>query len=229
MQIQPLLNLLCFHGNWNILGSSGESENCWLNSLDYACCLILPLQSLCRGPGHWASELLFNSCCWKQWESPVPVYSHCYWSSSHLLPVLSPPRYTPFLSWHDAVLGHPDGPWQLPHVLTVSTGFLALTHSAIQWETPKSPVRRRKENLAVRDVGGRRQWWTKWSWTWFLQMSYLANSHSSCAPHPLFSLLSPLSPTKQTLEGTLEPEGYAERQNWFLTELRETGPGLDAW
>lgn len=106
-------------------------------------------------------------------------------------------------------------------------GFLALTHSAIWWETPKSPVRRREENLTVRDVGGRRHWWTKWSRTWFLQMSYLANSRISCVPPPgprLFSLLSPLTPTKQTLEGTLEPEGSAERQNWSLTELRENRP-----
>lgn len=111
--------------------------NCWLNALNYTCCLAMPLQSLCRGPGHLASSLqtVLKFRLPKAGSKKPPFLSVITASdllSTDLLLVLSPSRYIPSLSWHNLIPGHPAGPWQPSRVLTMSTEYSALTHSAIR-------------------------------------------------------------------------------------------------
>lgn len=71
-------------------------------------------------------------------------------SSSHLLPVLCPPHYISFLSWPEASQW-PVAALPCPYSERVE---LALTHSAIQWDTPSHHLKKKQQqNLAVQDTG----------------------------------------------------------------------------
>lgn len=166
MQSQPRLTSLFSQELKSTWRFGLQSANRQLNALNYTWFLALPLQSLCRGPGHLVLSLqtalkfrLPNADSRKPpFLSIITASRHllifslfCLLHMLHSLSVLA--QFNPGAScWSLATL---PCPYSKHGVL----GFNTLNHMV---RNSKSPFRRSiKENLAVQDVGGRRHRWSK--------------------------------------------------------------------